>query len=81
MRILIVDDQRSARRVLRKMLSTVGDLEISEAGNADEAFGICERTPPDLLLLDIRLSTDTRERRRARASCAGSARAGRRRRR
>ncbi len=62
MRILIVDDQRSARQVLRQMLTALGDVEISEAGSADEAFGILERTPPDLFLLDIRLSADSRDR-------------------
>jgi DNA-binding NtrC family response regulator len=76
MRILIVDDQRSARRVLREMLSTLGDEEVLEAGSVAEALAAVERTPPDLMLLDIRLSQDARDRgglellRRLRASGA-----------
>jgi DNA-binding NtrC family response regulator len=62
MKILIVDDQRSARRVLREMISTLQDVEIFEAGTVADALAAVERTPPDLLLLDIRLSSDARDR-------------------
>jgi DNA-binding NtrC family response regulator len=62
MKILIVDDQRSARRVLRTMLSALEDVEVVEAGSMEEAFALIQKTPPDLLLLDIRLSPDARDR-------------------
>jgi DNA-binding NtrC family response regulator len=62
MKILIVDDQRSARRVLRQMLSALDDVEVTEAGGPEEALSMVQRTPPDLLLLDIRLSADARDR-------------------
>jgi|HubBroStandDraft_4_1064222.scaffolds.fasta_scaffold42427_2 DNA-binding NtrC family response regulator len=62
MKILIVDDQRSARRVLRLMLAALDGLEIGEASSVDEALTFVQRTPPDLLLLDIRLSSDARDR-------------------
>ena len=62
MKILIVDDQRSGRRVLRQILSTISDVEISEAATAADALAAVERAPPDLLLLDIRLSADARDR-------------------
>ncbi len=62
MKILIVDDQRSARRVLRLMLASLDGLELSEAGSVDEALAAVLRTPPDLMLLDIRLSPDARDR-------------------
>jgi DNA-binding NtrC family response regulator len=62
MKILIVDDQRSARRVLRTMLAALEDVEVSEAGGVEEALGVVQRTPQDLLLLDIRLSPDARDR-------------------
>jgi DNA-binding NtrC family response regulator len=75
MKILIVDDQRSARRVLRQILSTLGDdAEIIEASSQDEGFASVQKSPPDLMLLDIRLSQDARDRgglellRRVRAS-------------
>jgi DNA-binding NtrC family response regulator len=62
MKILIVDDQRSARRVLRTMLATLEDVEVVEAGSVEEALGLIHKAPPDLLLLDIRLSPDARDR-------------------
>jgi DNA-binding NtrC family response regulator len=62
MRILTVDDQRSARLVLRQMLSTLDGVEILEASSVGEAIATVERTPPDLMLLDIRLSPDPRDR-------------------
>ena len=44
-----------------------------EAGSVGEALAAVERTPPDLLLLDIRLSSDARDRGgpRAPAEAAG----------
>jgi len=62
MKILIVDDQRSARRVLRTMLATLEDVDVIEAGSVEEALGLVQKGQPDLLLLDIRLSQDARDR-------------------
>ncbi len=62
MKILIVDDQRSGRRVLKQMLATVAETEIHEAASVDEAIAAVEKLSPDLLLLDIRLSDDPRDR-------------------
>jgi DNA-binding NtrC family response regulator len=77
MKILIVDDQRSARRVLREMISTLQNVEIVEAATVGDAIAAVDRAPPDLMLLDIRLSSDARDRggldvlRKLRASGAG----------
>src|ERR1700744_5559328 len=62
MKILIVDDQRSARRVLRGMLAVLEDVEVMEAGSLEEGFAVVQKSLPDLLLLDIRLSQDARDR-------------------
>ncbi len=62
MRILLVDDQRSARLVMKKMLAGIEDVELLEAGNAAEALAAVSQSSPDLLLLDIRLSSDPRDR-------------------
>src|SRR5439155_10155840 len=62
MKILVVDDQRSARRVLRQILASLEDVEIFEAGNVNDAVAVVEVSSPDLLLLDIRLSDDPRDR-------------------
>jgi DNA-binding NtrC family response regulator len=73
MNVLVVDDQRSARRVLRDILAQAPDLDIEEAATVDEAMQLIDRRPPDLLLLDMRLTADVRDRggldilRRARA--------------
>jgi two-component system response regulator HydG len=62
MKILIVDDQRSARRVLREMLAPLRDVELLEAGSVAEALETVQRVSPDLLLVDIRMSSDARDR-------------------
>ncbi|HEY8090970.1 MAG TPA: sigma-54 dependent transcriptional regulator [Polyangiaceae bacterium] len=62
MNILIVDDQRSGRRVLRQMLSAMTDVEVREAASVVEALTAVDQAAPDLLLLDIRLSPDARDR-------------------
>jgi two-component system response regulator HydG len=58
MKILLIDDQRSARRVLRHLLSVLPSLELSEASNLVDARSQYEAVDPDLLLVDIRLSED-----------------------
>ncbi len=62
MKILVVDDQRSARRLLLQILATLEDVEVSEADSISSALGAIERAAPDLLLLDIRLSGSSRDR-------------------
>jgi DNA-binding NtrC family response regulator len=61
-KILIVDDQRSGRRVLRQMLSTLPDVETLEAASVEDALAVVDASSPDLLLLDIRLTADPRDR-------------------
>jgi DNA-binding NtrC family response regulator len=56
MKILIVDDQRSARQVLRGLLAVLEGVELCEAGSLEEAQHQVQTTEPDLLLVDIRLS-------------------------
>ncbi len=74
MKILVVDDQRSARRVLRQMLAALDGIDVLEAAGVDDALAAVERASPDLLLLDVRLTEDPRDRggldilRRVRAS-------------
>src|SRR5215471_1301582 len=62
MKILVVDDQRSARRILKQILTQLDDIEVLEAATASEANAVIESGAPDLLLLDIRLSEDPRDR-------------------
>jgi DNA-binding NtrC family response regulator len=60
MNVLIVDDQRSARRVLRSILETLVNVEVSEAENLSEARQAIEKQARDLIFIDIRLSDDPR---------------------
>jgi DNA-binding NtrC family response regulator len=62
MKILVLDDQRSARRVLRQILSHEDGLVVLEASSATEARQLIDREAPELLLLDVRLSEDVRDR-------------------
>lgn len=56
MRAIIVDDERLARRELRRLLDAHPDVEIAgEARNADDTEDMLERYDPDLLFLDIQM--------------------------
>jgi DNA-binding NtrC family response regulator len=61
MKILIVDDQRGARRVLSKILDSLPGVELAEAKTLEQAIEWIDTRPPDLILLDIRLSNDPDE--------------------
>jgi DNA-binding NtrC family response regulator len=58
--ILIVDDQRSARRLLQNMLAGLPDVRISEADCLAAARRRLQDERPDVVLIDIRLSDDPR---------------------
>ncbi|AKF84390.1 Fis family transcriptional regulator [Myxococcus fulvus 124B02] len=62
MRILIVDDQRSARRVLTSVLSPMVGVELCEASSLAEARKVLAETSVDVALVDIRLDSDSRNR-------------------
>jgi putative two-component system response regulator len=51
-KILIVDDELSARTGLAKLLSREG-FEVSQAGDGQSALAACASFRPDLILLDI----------------------------
>ncbi|HVI46874.1 MAG TPA: LytTR family DNA-binding domain-containing protein [Chitinophaga sp.] len=55
-KVIIVDDERSAREEIRRALLPYPDYEvIGEARNADEAEALIHAHRPDLLFLDIRM--------------------------
>jgi DNA-binding NtrC family response regulator len=62
MKILVVDDQRGARRVLLQILRSLPDVDLAEAKSLAEAVEAVETSPPDLVLLDIRLSSEPGDR-------------------
>lgn len=52
-RILIVDDSRTTRKILRKMLENAGHEVVDEATNGEEAVAKYKEVKPDLTTLDI----------------------------
>ncbi len=56
MNIVIVDDQTSARTMLRHILEDISpELEVLDFGDPQVALRWCEENRPDLLLLDYRM--------------------------
>jgi two-component system LytT family response regulator len=56
LRVLLVDDEELARRVLREYLSRIPDVEIvGECANGYEAVRAVSESKPDLLFLDVQM--------------------------
>ncbi|MCS6915021.1 MAG: sigma-54 dependent transcriptional regulator [Myxococcales bacterium] len=62
MKILILDDQRAARRVLRSVLSSMENLHFEEAATLEEALRLVREMRFDVYLVDIHLSDNPLER-------------------
>jgi DNA-binding NtrC family response regulator len=62
MKILVVDDQRGARRLLLQILRSLHDVELAEAKSLVEASEAIRAAVPDLVLLDIRLTSEPGDR-------------------
>ncbi len=55
-RVVVIDDERSARQELKRMLAGNGDFEvIAEAASAEEAKLLIDLVAPDLIFLDIQM--------------------------
>ena len=50
--VLIVDDEANLRRMLAAVLEAEG-YDVAEASGGDAAIRVCERTNPDVVLLDL----------------------------
>src|SRR5581483_1879107 len=61
-RILILDDQKSARRVLKQLLSGLSYAEVVEADSLAAAKVIVDTSNVDMCLVDVRLSENTTDR-------------------
>lgn len=54
--VLVVDDQHVVRSGLRMLCESADDLEVvGEAANGAEAIAAVERTPPDVVLMDLHM--------------------------
>jgi PleD family two-component response regulator len=51
-RILVVDDQRFSRVLLRRLLGVLGCRRVTEAKNVELAWNAILLSPPDLLIVD-----------------------------
>lgn len=51
--ILIVDDSRTSRKILRRILEDKGYTIVGEAGNGEEGYLKYQELHPDLVTLDI----------------------------
>lgn len=52
-RIVIVEDNHDAARLLRRILQTRGDFQISEAYSGNKGLALIRATRPDLIMLDL----------------------------
>src|SRR6185295_19642482 len=56
MKLLIVEDSQSVRRVLKAVVAPLSDdISISECADADEAVALYRAEQPDFVLMDIDL--------------------------
>lgn len=55
-KVMIVDDHLVVREGLRQLLEIEDDIEVvAEAGNGLECLEMIEKSPPDLLFMDVRM--------------------------
>jgi two-component system, cell cycle response regulator DivK len=55
-RILVVEDNLDNRRILVYRLKRIGDFDIIEASNGEEALAIVQASsPPDLIFMDLKM--------------------------
>jgi two-component system cell cycle response regulator DivK len=54
-KILVVEDNEDNRHILVYRLRKVGDFDITEAQDGQEALTLIDQNPPDLLFLDLKL--------------------------
>lgn len=52
MRVLIIDDSKTMRNIIKSVLTLVGATDIHEAGNGQEALEKADLCKPDLILCD-----------------------------
>jgi len=72
-KILVVEDNLDNRRILVYRLRRIGDFQIIEASNGQEALGVVETETPDLIFMDLKMPVmdGWEATRRIRASQAG----------
>ncbi len=54
-KILVVEDNEDNRRILVYRLRKIGQFDIREATNGEEALVAVEKDPPDLIFMDLKM--------------------------
>lgn len=57
-RVLVIDDQRSMRSIVRRLLSQVGITDVEEAENGEQALALLRQpnfTDPDVIICDLHM--------------------------
>ena len=54
-KILVVEDNLDNRRILVYRLKRIGEFDIVEAGNGQEALSLVESEAPDLIFMDLKM--------------------------
>lgn len=54
-KILVVEDNLDNRRILVYRLKRIGDFDILEASNGQEALGLVEAERPNLIFMDLKM--------------------------
>jgi len=54
-KILVVEDNEDNRHILIYRLRKIGDFDIREAADGQEALNLIAQDPPDLMFLDLKL--------------------------
>ena len=52
-KILVVDDESSLTRMLRRNLEATGKYEVKEENSGDQAYATAKQFQPDMILLDV----------------------------
>lgn len=52
MKIMLVDDSRTIRKIQKKTLAQLGHTDVAEAADGVEALSLYKESPPDLMLID-----------------------------
>ncbi len=56
LRVVLVDDHEVVRDGIKALLAAADDIVVAgEAGRVREAVAVCERTQPDVVVMDVRL--------------------------
>ena len=51
--VLIVDDQSDCRVIVETVVSDIGDFRILQASGGEEAYSLCLKEVPDLVITDL----------------------------